>query len=159
MPTDPLPFDPIYVSSMSPPTDTHTPPISDPLLIIPDSAPTPSSLFTTTKTSHRDHFAAALQRMGLPAGGNADVLLWNDHGYITETPTRNVAFFRDGRWLTPNESTGCLQGVVRRWLLENKRIFEDKSRILTVEGAKSGEIVMVFNAVKGCRFAVIHLRR
>ena len=93
--------------------------------------------------------------MGLPEfGGNVDVLLWNDYGYITETSVRNVAFFRT-RWLTPTDVTGCLEGVMRRWLLANKRIFEDKSGVLRVNGVQRGETVMTFNAVEGCRLAVV----
>src|SRR6266852_9215370 len=38
---------------------------------------------------------------------------------------RNVAFFLHGRWVTPHESTGCLPGVVRRWLLEQHLVVTD----------------------------------
>jgi len=35
---------------------------------------------------------------------------------------RNVTFFRHGRWVTPHDSTGCLPGVMRRWLLEQRLV-------------------------------------
>jgi 4-amino-4-deoxychorismate lyase len=78
---------------------------------------------------------------------------------ITETSVRNVAFFRHGRWVTPHDSTGCLPGVMRRWLLERGQVVTDDQGWLSRNNVRQGELVLVFNAVEGCRIAVAHLRK
>jgi 4-amino-4-deoxychorismate lyase len=146
--------------SISPTTDRLPQSLGDPISLFVDRVATPSSPFTATKTTHRGHYAAARARFGLPeVGGPADVLLWNTRGMITETPVRNVAFFRRGRWITPHESTGCLPGVTRRWLLEQGRVVIDDRGLLTRDNAQEGELVLIFNAVEGCRIAVARLRK
>lgn len=159
-PVSPLGADPVLASHISPSTDTLPPSLGDPIALFLDSAATPSSLFTTTKTTNRDHYSAARARFGLPeAGGPADVLLWNTKGMITETSVRNVAFFRHGRWVTPHDSTGCLPGVMRRWLLEQLLVVTDDRGWLTRNNVREGELVLVFNAVEGCRIAIAHPRK
>jgi len=159
-PTSPMPTDPMLASRISPATDCLPQSLGDPIVIFLDMVATPSSPFTATKTTHRSHYAAARARFGLPeVGGTADVLLWNTKGMITETPVRNVAFFRRGRWMTPHDSTGCLPGVTRRWLLEQGRMVVDDQGLLTKDSAQQGELVLIFNAVEGCRIAVARLRK
>lgn len=134
--------------------------LGDPIILFLDKVDTPSSLFTATKTTYRSHYAAARARFGLPdTGGPADVVLWNTKGMITETSVRNLAFFRRGRWVTPHDSTGCLPGVTRRWLLEQGRVVTDDQGLLTRDNVKEGELVLIFNAVEGCRIAVARLRK
>lgn len=159
-PISPLSADPVLASSISPSTDTLPPSLGDPIILLLDSVATPPSLFTTTKTTNRGHYNAARTRFGLPeAGGPADVLLWNTKGMITETSVRNVAFFRHGRWVTPHDSTGCLPGVMRRWLLEQRRVVTDDQGWLSRNDIRDGELALVFNAVEGCRIAVAHTRK
>jgi 4-amino-4-deoxychorismate lyase len=78
---------------------------------------------------------------------------------ITETSVRNLAFFRHGLWVTPHDSTGCLPGVMRRWLLEQGLVVTDDRGLLSRDNVREGELVLVFNAVEGCRIAVAHVRK
>jgi 4-amino-4-deoxychorismate lyase len=78
---------------------------------------------------------------------------------ITETSVRNVAFFRHGRWVTPHDSTGCLPGVMRRLLLEQRLVVTDDRGWLSRNDVREGELALVFNAVEGCRIAIAHLRK
>jgi 4-amino-4-deoxychorismate lyase len=150
----------MFAAKISPATDRLSPSLGDPIELFLDKVATPSSLFTATKTTHRSHYTAARARFGLPdIGGPADVLLWNTKGMITETVVRNVAFFRRRRWITPHDSTGCLPGVTRRWLLEQGRVIVDDQGLLTRDNPKEGELVLVFNAVEGCRIAVVRVRK
>jgi len=159
-PVSPLGADPVLAAHISPSMDTLPPSLGDPIALFLDSAATPSSLFTATKTTNRGHYSAARARFGLPeAGGPADVLLWNTKGMITETSVRNVAFFRHGRWVTPHDSTGCLPGVMRRWLLEQRLVVTDDRGWLSRNNVKEGELVLIFNAVEGCRIAIAHPRK
>lgn len=124
-----------------------------------DSKPTPTSLFTSTKTTHRTVYNDARLRAGLsltPASFAAsDVLLYNPQNLITETSIFNVAFYRSLQWITPPASAGCLPGVLRRWLLEQGRIQEDKDEILTKDSIREGDWVLLFNGVQGCRLGRI----
>ncbi|ETW86678.1 hypothetical protein HETIRDRAFT_241567, partial [Heterobasidion irregulare TC 32-1] len=162
-----LPADPFALSLISHDTDALPSALAAPLELFLDTAPTPASAYTVTKTSHRPHYAAARERAGLPpltaltATSTtspitaADVILWNDAGLLTETSIRNLALFRRGRWLTPTDASGCLPGVARRWLLASGRVHLDTERVLRVDQLEDGEMAIVFNAVEGCRLGVV----
>ncbi|KAH8099824.1 aminotransferase class IV-domain-containing protein [Cristinia sonorae] len=120
-----------------------------------DPEPTPSSLFTATKTTHRPHYNASRARIGLspipsPRDSHIDVLLHTPDGRITETSIRNVAFQRGGQWITPHTSSGCLPGVMRRYLIEQGTWVEAGDGELLVDGIGDGELVMTANGVEGC---------
>jgi branched-subunit amino acid aminotransferase/4-amino-4-deoxychorismate lyase len=159
-PVSPLTTDPALAAQISPSMDRLPPGLGDPVALFLDKFATPSSLFTATKTTDRGHYGAARARFGLPdAGGPTDVILWNTKGMITETSVRNLAFFRRGRWVTPHDSTGCLPGVMRRWLLEQGLVVTDDQGLLSRDKVKEGELILIFNAVEGCRIAVARLRK
>jgi 4-amino-4-deoxychorismate lyase len=130
--------------------------------VVLDSRCTPSSLLTATKTTDRAHYDAARKRAGVPPLGSAgpprDVLLYNTEGQVTETSICNVAFFRSAQWLTPHISTGCLPGVMRRWLLEQDYISEDVHAILTAQNVIEDEVVLLFNGVQACQLGRIHMQ-
>jgi branched-subunit amino acid aminotransferase/4-amino-4-deoxychorismate lyase len=132
-----------------------------PIRVYVDKEPTSPSLFTTTKTTARRVYEEARQRNGLsalttPSGRSQEVLLQDHAGLITETSIFNIACKRGGRWITPSSASGCLPGVARRWLVENGRIVEDAECALTVANIKTGELVLLFNGLQGCRLGVIH---
>ncbi|PCH34160.1 hypothetical protein WOLCODRAFT_113269 [Wolfiporia cocos MD-104 SS10] len=158
---DPLPSpDPMSVSWVA---GKPTEPMMRTLLDIRlDTCPTSPSLFTRTKTTHRLEYTAARARMSippLPAPSNADVLLYNPSGEITETSIRNVAFWRRAppQWVTPHAEVGCLPGVMRRWLLEQGRIVEAQVGELVKDDLVEGEYILTFNGVEGCRIGRIAL--
>ncbi|KAI9462410.1 aminotransferase [Lactarius psammicola] len=160
MPTDTLTADPMLAAHISPSTDSLSNSLGDPITLFLDVAATPPSLFTATKTTHRGPYAEARSRLGLPdVGGSADVLLWNAEGMLMETSIRNFALFRRGRWVTPHDSTGCLHGVTRRWLLEQGLVKGDDRALLHKDNLKDGELVLTFNAVEGCRIAIARIRK
>ncbi|KAF7436434.1 hypothetical protein PC9H_003267 [Pleurotus ostreatus] len=121
-----------------------------------DTQPTPSSIFTSTKTTERTVYEASRARRTKQTGIISDphpddILLYNDDELVTESTICNVALYRDNRWLTPSASTGCLPGVFRRWLLELGRIHEDTLGELHISSVKEGDWVLLFNGVAGCR--------
>lgn len=68
--------------------------------------------FKTTRRAHYDAFAPSVP-------GVFDTLLWNRHGEITECTRGNVAVRLDGRWVTPPQRCGLLDGIGRaRYLRE-----------------------------------------
>jgi 4-amino-4-deoxychorismate lyase len=121
-----------------------------------DQESTPSSLFTITKTTNRRIYDEARQRNHLPSlPSPTEVLLYNPEQLITETTIFNVALYRSSGWITPALSSGCLPGVMRRWLLEEGRIREDHEGILTRSIVKEGELILLFNGAQGCRLGRI----
>lgn len=110
-----------------------------------DTEPTQPSEFTSYKTTSRAHYDAARVRVGIRDRAEPkEVLLWNEQREIIEGSFRNVAFWRDGAWVTPKSDSGSLPGTVRRWMLENGKVRE--GTILKDE-VKVGEWTLLSNAV------------
>jgi branched-subunit amino acid aminotransferase/4-amino-4-deoxychorismate lyase len=152
--------DPTAASLFNPVSDNIPPEMGSILPIHIDSQPTPTSIFTSTKTTQRTVYNDARARIGLPLGpssasAESDVLLYNPDYLITETSIFNVAFYRSSSWITPATTTGCLPGVFRRWLLEQGRVREADGHLLTKDSVKEGEWVLLFNGVQGCRLGRI----
>lgn len=54
-----------------------------------------------------------------------DVLLWNEHGELTECTTGNIVIELNARWLTPAYASGLLAGTLRAELLARGEIQEE----------------------------------
>ncbi|KAF9650549.1 hypothetical protein BDM02DRAFT_1393453 [Thelephora ganbajun] len=124
-----------------------------PISVYLDTEPTSPSLFTSTKTTRREVYNLARIRVGIPAigvepGTPNDVLLYRSDGRAMETSIRNIAFLREGRWVTPFLQVGCLPGVTRRLLVEEGKIVESE---ILITDLKVGETLLLFNAVEGAR--------
>ncbi|KAG7099760.1 hypothetical protein E1B28_001573 [Marasmius oreades] len=165
-PIPPLKLDPLSEAYFLPPpqddanSDSFGVQNSGTISLTLDTLPTPSSIFTSTKTTQRPHYDAARARAGLKSYTDpVDVILFNEQGLITETSIANIAFYRSPYgWLTPAKETGCLEGIMRRKLLEERKIKEDREGTLKKENLKDREEVLVFNGVFGCQRARISLR-
>jgi hypothetical protein len=48
---------------------------------------------------------------------------------------------------------------MRRWLLEQGLVVTDDQGLLNKDNVREGELVLIFNAIEGCRIAVAHLRK
>ncbi|OWB81967.1 catalytic activity protein [[Candida] boidinii] len=123
-----------------------------------DTEPCPVSPFTSFKTTRRDHYTAARNRM-LPMDSEMhvipknEVILFNPSNELLEGSITNIAVLRDTedgegiKWVTPILATGCLCGVVRQFLIDNKLIFEKEN--LKIDQLKKGEHVLLFNGLNG----------
>lgn len=151
-PTAERSYDLLSLSTFNPTSSTlPSPPFPEPTRVYLDSSPTPVSDFTLYKTTRREHYDAARERVGLkPSTTDGEVLLFNEEGNITEGSIRNVAFWRDGKWVSPDD--GGLEGVVLRWLVEQGRVTEGT---VSKEDVKIGEMVLLMNGVEGCTLGVI----
>jgi para-aminobenzoate synthetase/4-amino-4-deoxychorismate lyase len=102
------------------------------------------------KTTHRQPYdAARAQRPDCD-----DVLLYNEHGEITESTLANVVVRFDGNWYTPPVDCGLLPGTYRAWLLDQGRIQE---RVITLDEIKTAEAIALINAVRLWRDAILTL--
>jgi len=122
-----------------------------------DTVPTSPSIFTSTKTTRRETYDLARVRVGIPAAGvepgtPKDVILYRSDGQVMETSNRNIAFWREGRWVTPPLQVGCLPGIARRLLVEEGKIVEGETLITDLN---VGDTVLLFNAVEGARLGKI----
>lgn len=126
----------------------------------------PTSDTTSLKTTDRRAYDGARVRVGLQPLGSLDppandapddVILYNTRNVVTESSVGNVAFYRNGRWVTPPLAAGCISGVLRRWLIEQHRIFEAVEDELTVNNIKDDDWVLVSNGVVGCKLGRIKL--
>jgi len=108
-----------------------------------DTESTPSSMFTSYKTTARAHYEAAQRRIGM-TDRTKEVVLYNENDEITEGSVRNVAFWRDGGWVSPPNSSGGLPGTIRRWLLEHGIL---KEKIMHKYDMHPGEWVLLTNGV------------
>jgi para-aminobenzoate synthetase/4-amino-4-deoxychorismate lyase len=79
-----------------------------------------------------------------------DVLLWNEHGEITETTIYNVVVEKgEARW-TPALPGGLLGGVFRSQLIREGLIQE---RVLTKDDVRNADRLFVINSVRKWREA------
>ncbi|KAK9449792.1 aminotransferase [Limtongia smithiae] len=117
-----------------------------------DTQPTEQSDVTLHKTSVRDVYAAARERV-LPADAPAriEVLLHNPRREITEGSIANVAFLRGGEWVTPSSAAmGGLMGAVRSEMLARGVLRELlPHEAITVDDVVAGEKVLLLNGVQG----------
>lgn len=151
--------DPSLPSLFNPATDFALEPV---LTIYIDTQPTSDTI--SLKTTDRRAYDDARMRAGLQPVGSSDppasdapddVILYNARNVVTESSVCNIAFYRNGRWITPPLAVGCISGVIRRWLLEQHRIFEAVEDELALNNIKDDEWVLVSNGVIGCQLGRI----
>ncbi len=97
--------------------------------------------FLFHKTTHRQLYERALaQRPGAD-----EVILWNEHGEVTEGTRTNLVARLDGRLLTPPVSCGLLPGTFRAELLARGKLAE---RVLTLRDLERASAVYLVSSVR-----------
>lgn len=133
----------------------QTPPTNEYYKVYVDPGPTPIGPFTSFKTTHRDVYTQARNRMQLfiecdddkNDGRPCEILLHNPRGDVTEGSITNIALWRDGTWVTPPLVSGCLFGVTRQYLLATGKVQEKET--IAIDTVQDGERVLVFNGIIG----------
>ena len=85
-----------------------------------ESWPSGRSRPTTCSSITRRRAAALTRRPARPRGDCDDVVLYNEHGQVTETTIANVVVEKNGRLVTPPVACGLLPGVFRGHLLHDR---------------------------------------
>lgn len=85
--------------------------------------------------------------------GFGEALFLNERGEITEGAISNVLARIGGRWLTPPESSGLLNGVFRRYLLRTRPWITEKA--ITLDELRRADMALICNALRGVRRAEI----
>jgi para-aminobenzoate synthetase/4-amino-4-deoxychorismate lyase len=99
------------------------------------------------KTTYRSVYDAA--RASRPECD--EVILWNGDGWLTEAGSSNLVLALDGRLLTPPVAAGLLPGVMRQYLLDNRRIQE--AWLTKADLARADQIYLI-NSVRKWLIAV-----
>lgn len=79
-----------------------------------------------------------------------EVLLWNEHGALTESATANIVLALDGHLYTPPVSSGLLAGTFRQHLLQQGEITE---RELSINDLQKCSGLFLINSVRKWRRA------
>ncbi len=85
--------------------------------------------------------------------GFGEVLFLNERGEVTEGAISNILVRIDGRWITPPESCGLLNGVFRRYLLRTRPWIIE--RTITLDELRLAEMALICNSLRGVRLAEI----
>jgi para-aminobenzoate synthetase / 4-amino-4-deoxychorismate lyase len=80
--------------------------------------------------------------------GAFDALFINEQGFVTEGGRSNVFIKKDGRWLTPPLSSGCLPGVMRSIVLKDTK-YQAVEQNITRTDVLNAEEVIFTNALRG----------
>lgn len=135
--------------------------VSPPYDIYVDDTITSRSPFTHYKTTRREMYDNARQRVGLkPTDAKEVLIVLEATGQIMEGSLTTPYFWRGGRWVTPpvssafsnEDGSGGQDGTTRRWMLERGLAFEEEVREQDVH---DGEMVWLSNGVRGFVFGII----
>ncbi|KAH8602239.1 aminotransferase class IV-domain-containing protein [Bisporella sp. PMI_857] len=124
--------------------------------VLPDIQRTKPSPYTTFKTTSRDMYTSARERVGIKEMTDPqEVLIISEKdGEIMEGSLTTPYFWRDGKWTTPPASSGGQDGTTRRWALLKGLCVEG---VVKVEDLVDGEECWVSNGVKGFIYGKIKL--
>jgi para-aminobenzoate synthetase/4-amino-4-deoxychorismate lyase len=101
-------------------------------------------IFLFHKTTHRAVYESAFAKASADKQAD-DVILWNEHGEVTEGCIANVVVRKEGKLITPPVECGLLAGTFREHLLKSGEIEEG---IVTVEDLRAAEEVFLVNSVR-----------
>lgn len=124
--------------------------------VMPDSVKTIPSPFTTYKTTSRDMYTGARERVGIvDMVDKREVLIVSDiDGAIMEGSLTSFFCWRNGQWTTPPVSSGGQVGTTRRWLLEKGFCIEG---VVRADSLVDGEECWISNGVRGLNWGKIKL--
>ena len=118
--------------------------------VIPDPVRTKPSPHTTYKTTSRDMYDSARDRVGIRnMADEKEVLVISEKGgEIMEGSMTSVFFWRDGKWITPVLESGGQDGTTRRWALERGLCGEG---VVDLGSLTQGEQCWISSGVRGFR--------
>ncbi|HHE31634.1 MAG TPA: aminodeoxychorismate synthase component I [Chlorobaculum parvum] len=107
------------------------------------------------KTTARECYDRALNEA--MTNGFGEVLFLNERGELTEGAISNLLLRIDGRWFTPPDESGLLNGVFRRYLLRTRPWITEKA--LTLDDLRRAEMVLICNSLRGLRHAEVDISK
>ncbi len=101
-----------------------------------------NNVFLFHKTTNRDVYNQAISC----SKDADDIILYNQHGEITESCIANIAIEIEGTWVTPPVCCGLLAGTKRADLIDKNQLVE---RIFYKEDLINTMKIKLFNSVRG----------
>lgn len=83
--------------------------------------------------------------------GTDEALLFNSAGEIAEASASNVFLFRNQRLITPPLSSGCLEGTMRRRIIQLVETlpFKVEEKAIAGKDVRNADAVFLTNAIRG----------
>ncbi|MBD7909922.1 MULTISPECIES: aminotransferase class IV [Clostridium] len=78
--------------------------------------------------------------------GFDDALFLNERGYLTETSCSNIFLIKSGKIITPKVENGLLSGIIRKWVIENYKVYE---KDILFDDLKEADEVFITNSLMG----------
>lgn len=75
-----------------------------------------------------------------------DIIFLNENKFITETSCANIFIVKDNLISTPKVNDGLLNGIIRRWIIENFKILE---KSITLKELLNADEVFITNSLMG----------
>lgn len=124
------------------------PEVGDVYVVVPDTIRTKPTPYTSYKTTKRDMYSGARERVGIESfSEKKEVLILSENdGEITEGSLTSVFFWRGGKWTTPPVSSGGQVGTTRRWALDNNLCVEG---VVKAQDLVDGEKCWISNGARG----------
>jgi len=109
----------------------------------------PVSMTSDLKTSNALNYVLAAQFAR--SEGWDELIMLNSYGHISEAIHSNVFIYKNGKFITPDLDSGCVNGVMRSYLFSALKDKVEERDIEVKELDEAEEIILV-NAVKGIRW-------
>lgn len=77
-----------------------------------------------------------------------DMLLLNEHGSIVEATSSNIFYFHEEKLCTPPLADGCVEGVMREYVIANTEVVE---KTTTLQYLAEADEIFLTNATLGIR--------
>ena len=124
--------------------------------VLPDFEKIEPSPYTSYKTTVRDMYTVARERVGIQSMTEPKevLILSAKDGEIMEGSLTSVFFWRNGNWTTPPISSGGQIGTTRRWAAEKGFCVE---AVVKADELIDGEECWVSNGVRGFVFGKVKL--
>jgi para-aminobenzoate synthetase/4-amino-4-deoxychorismate lyase len=105
------------------------------------------SPFLYHKTTQRGFYDT--EREQAVQDGYFEVLFTNEKDELTEGAITNIFIRKNDMLLTPSQECGLLNGVFRRYLMEQSGTLTIREAVLTVKDLESADAIYVGNSVRG----------
>lgn len=92
------------------------------------------------------YYENILQKQEAVKKGYNDLIFLNEEDKITETSCANIFFVKDKKIYTPKVSEGLLEGVIRRWIMDNYEVIETS---IDIEDISEYDEVFITNSLMG----------
>jgi para-aminobenzoate synthetase/4-amino-4-deoxychorismate lyase len=95
---------------------------------------------TTNRAQYNGGYRNALNE------GHIDMIYTNESGHVTEGAIHNIFLHLYGEWITPTQSSGLLDGVLRRHLLDTNQVTE---KTIYLDDVLAANKIALGNSVRG----------